>query len=82
MEISDKKCSLLNEHLLKVGREYLPVNGHRQFKQMVFTIDPNHSVDIEDGLSLETIDSETYEVGVHISDVCSFKAMFDRKEVA
>lgn len=49
---------------------------------MVFTIDPPNSVDIEDGLSLEVLGSGVYEVGVHISDVTSFKDLINRKEVA
>jgi len=38
----------------------------------IFTIDPKTAKDLDDSLSLEKIDDETYEVGVHIADVSYF----------
>lgn len=49
---------------------------------MVLTIDPKNAIDIEDGLSLEPLTSNTYELGVHISDVTSFHHLINRQEVA
>lgn len=68
--------------LFGLQQDYLPVKNHREFTGMVFTIDPPNSVDIEDGLSLETVGEGRYELGVHISDVTSFSHLFDRGEVA
>lgn len=36
---------------------------------MVFTIDPATSVDLDDALSIEKINEDLFEVGIHISDV-------------
>ena len=52
MEISQKKSTIFNSKFLKGNYEYLPVKSHKEFNCMVFTIDPQHSVDMEDGLSL------------------------------
>jgi ribonuclease R len=49
---------------------------------MVFTIDPLNSTDMEDGLSLEPLGDGLYELGVHISDVTSYKHLINRREIA
>ena len=49
---------------------------------MMFTIDPQHSLDVEDGLSLETLGNGFFELGVHISDVTSFGHLVNRREIA
>lgn len=36
---------------------------------MVFSIDPATSVDLDDALSIQKKTEETYEIGIHISDV-------------
>lgn len=46
---------------------------------MVFTIDPQSSTDMEDGLSLEPLGDGIYELGVHISDVTSYKHLINRR---
>lgn len=38
----------------------------------VFTIDPITAKDLDDALSIERIEEDVYEVGVHISDVSFF----------
>ena len=45
-------------------------------------MDPQNSIDIEDGLSLENIGNGEYELGVHISDVTSFGHLINRREIA
>ena len=49
---------------------------------MVFTIDPQNCVDMEDGLSVEPLGQGVFEVGVHISDVTAYSHLFNRREVA
>lgn len=46
---------------------------------MVFTIDPQNAIDIEDGLSLEPLGQGLYQLGVHISDVTSFHNLINRQ---
>lgn len=46
MEISQKKSTLLNSKYLKGKEEYLPVKSHKEFNCMVFTIDPQNSIDM------------------------------------
>jgi hypothetical protein len=36
------------------------VRGHREFREMVLTIDPPGSMDMEDGLSLRAIGTGRY----------------------
>ncbi|XP_021359811.1 helicase with zinc finger domain 2-like [Mizuhopecten yessoensis] len=38
----------------------------------VFTIDPKDSKDLDDGLSIQRLPDNVYEVGVHIADVTSY----------
>ncbi|XP_021359813.1 helicase with zinc finger domain 2-like [Mizuhopecten yessoensis] len=38
----------------------------------VFTIDPKDSKDLDDGLSIQRLSDNVYEVGVHIADVTSY----------
>jgi ribonuclease R len=49
---------------------------------MVFTIDPLNSKDMEDGLSIEPLGDGIYELGIHISDVTSYKHLINRREIA
>lgn len=64
------------------GQDYLTIKNHREFYDMVFTIDPLNSTDMEDGLSLEHLGDGIYELGVHISDVTSYKHLINRREIA
>lgn len=59
----------------------LPIKNHKKFNSLLFTIDPPNSVDIEDALSLEFLDQNLYEVGVHISDVTAYKNYINREEI-
>jgi exoribonuclease R len=38
----------------------------------IFTIDPITAKDLDDALSIEKINDEVYEIGVHIADVSYF----------
>ena len=49
---------------------------------MVFTIDPKNCIDMEDGLSIDPLGSDVYEVGVHISDVTAYSHLVNRREIA
>ncbi|MCR4279596.1 MAG: ribonuclease R [Candidatus Zambryskibacteria bacterium] len=47
--------------------------GRRDFRDVTtFTIDPADAKDFDDAISLKTLDSGDYEVGVHIADVSHF----------
>lgn len=48
---------------------------------MVFSIDPENCTDMEDALSIKTLDQDLYEIGVHISDVTSYLHLVDREEI-
>lgn len=82
LEVSQKRSTLLNPKYLKSKQDYLPVKDHKEFNSMVFTIDPQNSIDMEDGLSLEKLGNGLYEVGVHISDVTSYSHLVNRREIA
>ena len=41
-------------------------------KKRIFTIDPITAKDLDDALSIDKIDDDLYEVGVHIADVSYF----------
>lgn len=82
LDISQKSTTLLQTKPFNRGRDYLPVRGHREFREMVLTIDPPGSIDMEDGLSLRSIGVGKYELGVHIADVTSYKHLINRMEVA
>jgi exoribonuclease R len=41
-------------------------------EKRIFTIDPATAKDLDDALSIEKIDDDTYEIGVHIADVSYF----------
>lgn len=60
LEISQKKSTLLYPKYVNKKDEYLPVKNHREFGSMVFTIDPQNAIDIEDGLSLESLGPGLY----------------------
>jgi protein SSD1 len=49
------------------SRRDLTVDGHR-----MITIDPKGSTIFEDGLSIVRLGDDTYEVGVHVSDIAYF----------
>ncbi|KAJ9117499.1 hypothetical protein QFC22_004349 [Naganishia vaughanmartiniae] len=51
-------------------REYATRRDMRE--ERVFTIDPETAKDLDDALSIKTLDDGTYEVGVHIADVSYF----------
>ena len=82
LEILQKNSTLMHPKYLKGCAEYLPVKNHKEFNSMVFTIDPQHSIDMEDALSLEPLEPGYFEVGVHISDVTAFSHMVNRREIA
>jgi len=46
LEISQKKSTLLYPKYLNKKDDYLPIKNHQEFNKMVFTIDPQHSIDI------------------------------------
>lgn len=48
------------------------VNRRDLRKSCVFTIDPLTARDLDDALSVEQLDDNVYEVGVHISDVAHY----------
>ena len=41
-------------------------------KKRIFTIDPITAKDLDDALSVEHIEGDIYEIGVHIADVSYF----------
>jgi ribonuclease R len=41
-------------------------------KKIVFTIDPEDAKDFDDALSIEKLDNENFEVGIHIADVSNY----------
>ncbi|KAJ9110263.1 hypothetical protein QFC19_001666 [Naganishia cerealis] len=51
-------------------REYAVRRDMRE--ERVFSIDPETAKDLDDALSIKTLDDGTYEVGVHIADVSYF----------
>lgn len=59
--------------------DYMPIKNHREFKQMVFTIDPDNCQDMEDALSIKCFEDNMYEVGIHISDITSYLHLVDRE---
>lgn len=49
------------------------LNSRRDFRGIpTFTIDPDDAKDFDDALSLQKLDDDTFEVGVHIADVSHF----------
>jgi len=47
--------------------------GRRDFrKTLTFTIDPDDAKDFDDAISFKEIDSNTYEIGIHIADVTHY----------
>ncbi|EDV95700.1 DIS3-like exonuclease 2 [Drosophila grimshawi] len=54
-----------------VGEKDL-VNRRDMRKQCVFTIDPLTARDLDDALSIEQLDENKYQIGVHISDVSHY----------
>ncbi|KAK3586758.1 hypothetical protein CHS0354_023484 [Potamilus streckersoni] len=49
------------------------MSGRRDFRQQcVFTIDPSTARDLDDAVSVEQLDDDLFEVGVHIADVSYF----------
>lgn len=46
LEISQKKSTLMYPKYINKKEEYLPVRSHREFSDMVFTIDPENAIDI------------------------------------
>ena len=49
--------------------------------RMIFTIDPITSVDLDDALSIEKLDDEHFEIGIHIADVTSYLSEIKREEL-
>ena len=49
------------------------IKGRRDFRKVpTFTIDPADAKDFDDALSLQSLDNELWEVGVHIADVSHY----------
>lgn len=46
---------------------------------MVFSIDPATSIDLDDALSIEKINDDTFLIGIHISDVSEYLKFIDRQ---
>ncbi|KAI9301342.1 hypothetical protein BJ944DRAFT_252398 [Cunninghamella echinulata] len=70
-EFSDQ----VNKCLPSIPYDFTPVADDRRrdfTKTRVFTIDPEGSDVLDDALSVQKLGDDTYEVGVHISDVTYF----------
>lgn len=80
LDITHKPSALLHRKLLK-DKDYLPAGEHRELTEMVVTIDPSSSTDMEDALSIEPVDSGHFEVGVHIVDATAYSHMINRKQI-
>ncbi|XP_060082145.1 helicase with zinc finger domain 2-like [Ylistrum balloti] len=65
--VKDVQC-LIEEK--KQGKVELKDEGSASIH--VFTIDPEHSKDLDDALSVETLQTGEFEVGIHISDVANY----------
>ena len=78
LDIDHRKLELDVEKLSQ-SSTYLPIKNHEPFDELVFSIDPKESIDMEDALSLKEIGDGVYEIGVHISDVSSFMDLVNRK---
>ncbi|XP_076870212.1 3'-5' exoribonuclease HELZ2 [Brachyhypopomus gauderio] len=61
------------EHLVYAARNVF-TSGHSDLRGlMTFTIDPEKSQDLDDAISVRDL-GQSYEIGIHISDVASFVA--------
>lgn len=49
------------------------VNGRRDFRHILtFTIDPADAKDFDDALSIQKLENNNYEIGIHIADVSNY----------
>lgn len=49
------------------------VNGRRDFRNILtFTIDPADAKDFDDALSIQKLENNNYEIGIHIADVSNY----------
>src|SRR5690606_37242530 len=49
------------------------IASRKDFRNVTtFTIDPDNAKDFDDALSIQFLDNETYEVGIHIADVTHY----------
>lgn len=62
----------VQEEIKKFEKIPALTNGRKDFRQLLtFTIDPLHSQDLDDAISVRDL-GECYEIGIHIADVASF----------
>jgi exoribonuclease R len=75
--LNDLQYSELEEAAIPIN----PTPLHKYVDEMVFTIDPPTSTDLDDALSIQKLDSKHFRVGIHIADVTSYLGLIDREEI-
>lgn len=71
LEFSSESLACLPQDSWEVPEREL-INRRDIRNLCVFTIDPSTATDLDDALSIETLSSDVYRVGVHIADVSYF----------
>lgn len=56
----DQRLATLKEDKIESIINYLPTNDHKEFDEMVFSIDPENCTDMEDALSLKCLGNSKY----------------------
>ena len=79
-DITHRPTSLLNRKLLK-DPAYLAASDHRELTELIVTIDPPSTDDMEDALSIEVLGHDSYEIGVHIVDATSYAHLINRQQI-